>query len=59
MTFDTDGLHLPTFTTPDGRPPADYFRDLAREGLERRFVEARVDPAPSGIPQESTRGERS
>ena len=32
VSFDTDGLHLPTFTAPDGRPPADYFRDLAREG---------------------------
>ncbi len=39
VSFDTDGLHLPTFTAPDGRPPADYFRDLAREGLERRLSE--------------------
>ena len=39
VSFDTDGLHLPTFTTPDGRPPADYFRDLARAGLERRLSE--------------------
>ena len=37
--FDTSGLHLPTFTAPDGRPPADYFRDLAAEGLERRLSE--------------------
>ncbi len=39
VSFDTAGLHLPTFTTPDGRPPADYFRDLAREGLDRRLSE--------------------
>ncbi len=39
VSFDTDGLHLPTFTAPDGRPPADYFRDLAREGLDRRLSE--------------------
>ena len=39
VSFDTDGLHLPTFTAPDGRPPAEYFRDLAREGLERRLTE--------------------
>ena len=41
VSFDTDGLHLPTFTAPDGRPPAEYFRDLAREGLERRLDGAR------------------
>ncbi len=39
VSFDTDGLHLPTFTAPDGRPPADYFRDLARAGLDRRLAE--------------------
>src|SRR5207253_3192525 len=39
VSFDTDGLHLPTFSTPDGRPPADHFRELAREGLDRRLVE--------------------
>ncbi len=39
VSFDTGQLHLPTFTAPDGRPPADYFRDLAREGLARRLAE--------------------
>ncbi len=39
VSFDTDGLHLPTFTAPDGRPPVDYFRDLARAGLDRRLAE--------------------
>ncbi len=39
VTFDTEGLHLPTFTAPDGRTPAEYFTGLAREGLERRLVE--------------------
>ncbi|HEY2797654.1 MAG TPA: DNA polymerase III subunit alpha [Thermoanaerobaculia bacterium] len=53
VSFDTDGLHLPTFTAPDGRPPADYFRDLAREGLERRLSEEPVAGSPGGdIPRE-------
>ena len=39
VSFETGALHLPTFTAPDGRPPADYFRDLAREGLEQRLSE--------------------
>src|SRR5262245_55221461 len=39
VSFDTDGLHLPTFSAPGGRPPAEYFRDLAAEGLERRLAE--------------------
>ena len=39
VSFDTEGLHLPTFSAPDGRPPVDYFRDLAAEGLERRLTE--------------------
>jgi DNA polymerase-3 subunit alpha len=43
VSFDTDGLHLPTFTVPDGRLPADYFRELAREGLERRLSEIQID----------------
>jgi DNA polymerase-3 subunit alpha len=42
VSLDSDGLHLPTFTAPDGRPPAEYFRDLAREGLERRLGEPGV-----------------
>ncbi len=56
VSFDTDGLHLPTFTAPDGRPPADYFRDLAREGLERRLSEEPVAGSPGGsIPAEKYR----
>ena len=39
VTFDTEGLHLPTFTAPPGRTPAEHFADLAREGLERRLAE--------------------
>ena len=53
VSLDSDGLHLPTFTSPDGRPPADYFRDLAREGLDRRLAEDGV-PA-DGIPPEKYR----
>ena len=54
VSFDTDGLHLPTFTAPDGRPPAEYFRDLASEGLERRLTElASADAA--AIPAEKYR----
>jgi DNA polymerase-3 subunit alpha len=39
VTFDTEGLHLPTFTAPHGRTPAEHFTELAREGLERRLKE--------------------
>ena len=39
VTFDTEGLHLPTFSAPEGRTPADYFAELAREGLDRRLQE--------------------
>ncbi|HEY7863457.1 MAG TPA: DNA polymerase III subunit alpha, partial [Thermoanaerobaculia bacterium] len=37
--FETHELHLPTFTAPEGKTPAEHFRDLAREGLERRLSE--------------------
>jgi DNA polymerase III subunit alpha len=39
VTFDTEGLHLPTFSAPDGKTPAEYFAELAREGLDRRLAE--------------------
>ena len=39
VTFDTEGLHLPTFPAPPGQTPAEYFGDLAHEGLERRLAE--------------------
>ncbi|MDQ5873159.1 MAG: DNA polymerase III subunit alpha, partial [Acidobacteriota bacterium] len=38
VTFDTESLHLPTFTAPEGKTPAGYFAELAREGLERRLA---------------------
>ncbi|MFN2387223.1 MAG: DNA polymerase III subunit alpha, partial [Thermoanaerobaculia bacterium] len=38
VTFDTEGLHLPTFAAPAGMTPAEYFESLAREGLERRLA---------------------
>jgi DNA polymerase-3 subunit alpha len=34
---------LPTFPTPDGRPESDYLRELAHDGLRRRFG----DPPPA------------
>src|SRR5204862_537322 len=34
---------LPTFATPDGRVEGDYLRDLAHEGLRRRYG----DPPPA------------
>jgi len=37
VTFDTGGLHLPTFPAPEGKSPAEHFGDLAREGLEKRL----------------------
>ncbi len=38
---------------PDGQPPADYFRDLAREGLERRLAEdvAQMPEAERNAPE--------
>ncbi|HEX9688084.1 MAG TPA: DNA polymerase III subunit alpha [Thermoanaerobaculia bacterium] len=39
VTFDTEGLHLPTFPAPEGKTPAEHFSELAREGLERRLAE--------------------
>ena len=44
VSFDTGGLHLPSFSAPDGKTPAEYFAELAREGLERRLAESRSDP---------------
>ncbi|HXM76231.1 MAG TPA: DNA polymerase III subunit alpha, partial [Thermoanaerobaculia bacterium] len=43
VTFDTEGLHLPTFTAPPGKTPAEHFGDLAREGLERRMRETEME----------------
>ncbi len=43
VTFDTEGLHLPTFAAPPGQTPAEYFALLAREGLEERL--AKMEPA--------------
>ena len=37
---------LPTFPVPDGLSAADYFRDVARSGLGRRFAEAMRRGAP-------------
>jgi DNA polymerase-3 subunit alpha len=37
--FETHELHLPTFSAPEGTTPAQHFRDLAREGLEKRLAE--------------------
>ncbi|HEX7251794.1 MAG TPA: DNA polymerase III subunit alpha [Thermoanaerobaculia bacterium] len=48
VAFDTEGLHLPTFAAPPGKTPAEYFTELAREGLDRRLAEtgpaAGIDP---------------
>jgi hypothetical protein len=52
LSFDTAGLHLPTFAAPDGRTPADYFEQMAREGLEKRLASAQRDPS---IPPEKYR----
>ena len=45
VSFDTEGLHLPTFLAPAGRSPAEYFGELAREGLERRMGSGQADAA--------------
>ena len=45
IAFDTEGLHLPTFSAPPGQTPAEHFGDLAREGLEKRLFLKDSDPA--------------
>lgn len=56
VAFDTEGLHLPTFSAPAGKTPAEFFGELAREGLERRLVERESEPAAgSAIPAEKYR----
>ncbi len=54
ISFDTDGLHLPMFSAPDGKTPAEFFQELAREGLARRLAETGHAP---GVPPEKY-GER-
>jgi DNA polymerase-3 subunit alpha len=46
IAFDTEGLHLPTFAAPPGKTPAEYFREMAREGLERRLAETQPERPP-------------
>jgi DNA polymerase III subunit alpha len=45
VAFDTEGLHLPSFSAPPGKTPAEHFAALAREGLERRLAGNGGDPA--------------
>ncbi|HJW13689.1 MAG TPA: DNA polymerase III subunit alpha, partial [Thermoanaerobaculia bacterium] len=45
ISFDTEGLHLPSFSAPPGKSPAEHFEDLAREGLEKRLACGAGDPA--------------
>ena len=52
ITFDTDGLHLPSFSAPAGKTPAEHFSSLAREGLDKRLAGGAGDPA---IPLEKYR----
>ncbi len=39
VTLKHEGLLLPQFDPPDGRTPAEHFRSLATEGLERRLLQ--------------------
>ena len=56
VSFDTEGLHLPTFAAPPGKTPAEYFEEIAREGLERRLTEMASEPGGvSAIPIEKYR----
>jgi len=50
VVFDTEGLHLPTFAAPAGKTPADYFAELAREGLERRLAAMEANFRAGHIP---------
>ena len=52
VTFGKKELHLPTFSAPEGKTPAEYFADLAREGLEKLLARGEGDPA---IPAEKYR----
>jgi len=52
IAFDTESLHLPTFSAPAGQTPAEHFRELAAAGLERRLSE---EGAATGIPVEKYR----
>src|SRR5688572_23190080 len=36
-------MHLPTFTTPDGSTPEEYFRRLCELGVKRRYPEVTAD----------------
>jgi DNA polymerase-3 subunit alpha len=44
---------LPRFQVPEGLTPADYFRKVARDGLDRRFVE--MGPARAKIDENAYR----
>jgi DNA polymerase-3 subunit alpha len=56
VSFDAEGLQLPTFAAPTGKTPSEYFQELAREGLDRRLAEMAPDPAGgSAIPPEKYR----
>ncbi len=46
VSLDPEGLQLPTFAAPLGKTPAEYFEELAREGLERRLAEVALAAAP-------------
>ncbi len=50
VAFDTEGLHLPTFSAPEGKTPAEHFADLAREGLEKRLAEIQAEPRSGHLP---------
>ena len=52
VSFDTGTLHLPTFAAPAGQTPAEYFAEVAREGLDWRLTTGQGDPA---IPAEKYR----
>ena len=43
LKLDFSAKHLPAFKTPDGRPPEQYLRQLAAEGLKWRFGDGITD----------------
>ncbi|HKB72288.1 MAG TPA: DNA polymerase III subunit alpha [Thermoanaerobaculia bacterium] len=49
VSLKTEGPFLPNFHPPPGRTAAEYFRELAREGLERRFAEMKPHFASGAI----------
>ncbi len=45
VNLDTEGVHLPVFTVPDGYDTSGFLRHLCQQGLERRYGSRATDAA--------------